>query len=74
MLAMRLPAAIETRLRTLAERTGRTKSYYAREAILRHIEDIEDAYLAATRLESPTRRWTLAQLEKRADQRRHRRR
>ena len=67
MLAVRLPADIENRLRVLSDRTGRTKSYYVREAILRHIEEIEDAYLAARRVERPARRWTLAQLEKGAD-------
>ena len=46
MLAIRLPAAIEKRLEKLAKRTGRTKTYYAREAILRHLEDTEDVYLA----------------------------
>jgi RHH-type transcriptional regulator, rel operon repressor / antitoxin RelB len=46
MLAIRLPLSIERRLEKLAKRTGRTKSYYAREAILQHIEDLEDIYLA----------------------------
>jgi len=46
MLAIRLPAAIEKRLERLAKRTGRTKAYYAREAILQHLEDLEDIYLA----------------------------
>ncbi len=46
MLALRLPPEIEARLDALAKRTGRTKSYYAREAILEHLEDIEDAYIA----------------------------
>ena len=46
MLAIRLPAAIEKRLERLAKRTGRTKSFYAREAILQHLEDLEDIYLA----------------------------
>ena len=46
MLAIRLPAAIEKRLEKLAKRTGRTKTYYAREAILQHLEDLEDVYLA----------------------------
>jgi len=50
MLALRLPPEIEKRLAALAKKTGRTKSFYAREAILRHIEDIEDAYLASRRL------------------------
>lgn len=50
MLAIRLPPDVETRLRALAQATGRTKTYYAREAILRHIEDLEDIYLAEQRL------------------------
>lgn len=50
MLAIRLPADIEERLAVLAERTGRTKTFYAREAIERHIEDLEDLYLAEKEL------------------------
>jgi len=46
ILAIRLPAAIEKRLERLAKRTGRTKTFYAREAILQHLEDLEDVYLA----------------------------
>ncbi|MCL1889322.1 MAG: DUF6290 family protein [Desulfovibrionaceae bacterium] len=46
MLALRLPEKIEIRLDALAKATGRTKSYYAREAILTHLEDLEDAYMA----------------------------
>ena len=46
MLAIRLPASIEKRLARLAKRTGRTKTYYAREAILKHLEDLEDVYRA----------------------------
>lgn len=46
MLAIRLPEAIEKRLEKLARRTGRTKTYYAREAILQHLDDLEDVYLA----------------------------
>jgi len=50
MLGIRLPKDIEQRLDALAERTGRTKTYYAREAILEYLEDMEDAYLAEARL------------------------
>jgi RHH-type rel operon transcriptional repressor/antitoxin RelB len=50
MLAIRLPDNIEKRLNRLAKRTGRTKTYYAREAILQHLEDLEDIYLAEKRL------------------------
>ena len=46
MLAIRLPAEIEARLDTLARRTGRSKTFYAREAILAHLDDLEDLYLA----------------------------
>jgi RHH-type rel operon transcriptional repressor/antitoxin RelB len=46
MLAIRLPEPIEKRLDKLAKRTGRTKTYYAREAILQHLDDLEDIYLA----------------------------
>jgi RHH-type rel operon transcriptional repressor/antitoxin RelB len=51
MLAIRLPHAIEKRLDKLARRTGRTKTYYVREAILEHLEDMEDMYLAERALE-----------------------
>jgi RHH-type rel operon transcriptional repressor/antitoxin RelB len=50
MLALRLPPEIEKRLDALAKKTGRSKSFYAREAILRHIEDLEDYHLAMRRL------------------------
>ncbi|MGL4750113.1 MAG: type II toxin-antitoxin system RelB family antitoxin [Shewanella sp.] len=46
MLAIRLPSEIEERLAHLAQETGRTKTFYAREAILAHLEDLEDYYLA----------------------------
>ena len=41
MLAVRLPQSIEKRLEKLARRTGRTKTYYVREAILEHLEKID---------------------------------
>ena len=46
MLAIRLPEDIENRLNALAKATGRTKTFYAREAILEHLDDLEDLYLA----------------------------
>jgi RHH-type rel operon transcriptional repressor/antitoxin RelB len=51
MLAIRLPEKIEKRLERLAKRTGRTKTYYAREAILEYLDDLEDIYLAEKALE-----------------------
>jgi len=46
MLALRLPKDIEDRLTALAKKTGRTKSFYARQAIVTYLEDLEDAYQA----------------------------
>lgn len=50
MLAIRLPAEIESRLDALAKATGRTKTFYARQAIVEHLDDLEDLYLAEQRL------------------------
>lgn len=50
MLAVRLSRDIEQRLDALAARTGRTKTFYAREAIEAHLDDLEDFYLAQERL------------------------
>lgn len=51
MLALRLPKEIEKRLDRLAKRTGRTKSFYARQAIQEHLDDLEDIYLAEKELD-----------------------
>jgi len=64
MLAIRLSQDIEKRLEKLSKRTGRTKTYYAREAIVEHIDDLEDYYLAVDRLKNPGRRWTMEEVEK----------
>jgi RHH-type rel operon transcriptional repressor/antitoxin RelB len=46
--AVRLPDEIHSRLQALATRTGRTVTYYIREAIEEHLDDLEDLYLAET--------------------------
>ena len=51
MLAIRLPTEIEDRLSALAAATGRSKTFYVREAILEHLDDLEDIYLAEKRME-----------------------
>ena len=58
MLAIRLDPEIEGRLERLAKKTGRTKTFYAREAILEHLEDLEDLYLATQRLERPAKTYS----------------
>ena len=46
MLAIRLPKELEDRLTAMAKKTGRTKTFYAKEAILNYLEDLEDTYIA----------------------------
>jgi RHH-type rel operon transcriptional repressor/antitoxin RelB len=48
--SIRLPQDVETRLEKLSNRTGRSKAYYVKEAILEHLADLEDIYLAEKRL------------------------
>jgi RHH-type rel operon transcriptional repressor/antitoxin RelB len=49
-ISVRLPGDVEARLQNLAALTGRTKTYYVTEAILEHLDDLEDLYLAEKRL------------------------
>jgi RHH-type rel operon transcriptional repressor/antitoxin RelB len=51
MIGIRIPRSIAERLETLALRTGRSKTYYIREAIVEHLDDLEDVYLAEQVLE-----------------------
>lgn len=45
-VSFRLNADEERRLDALSARTGRSKSFYVREALTTHLEDLEDAYAA----------------------------
>lgn len=68
MLAVRLPNELEARIDKLAKVTGRTKSYYIREILEDSIDDLEDKYLALSRLEKPgKKRWSLDELEQDSD-------
>lgn len=48
--AVRLPDELNERLMALAHQTGRTASYYLREALETHLDELEDVYLAERRL------------------------
>lgn len=48
--SIRIPDEIAARLETLSLKTGRTKSFYIKEAVLNQLEDIEDYYIAEQRL------------------------
>jgi len=67
MLSIRLSEEIENRLAALAAKTGRTKTYYAKEAILEHLDEMEDRYLALSRLEKPGKRFSLDEMEQGLD-------
>ncbi|MGL4941891.1 MAG: type II toxin-antitoxin system RelB family antitoxin [Thermoguttaceae bacterium] len=62
MIAIRLSEDVELRLESLAKRTGRTKSFYVREAILEHLEDLEDTFLAEERLKNPAHTVSLSEI------------
>ncbi len=64
MLSIRLPKDIESRLDKLAKVTGRTKTFYAREAILEHLSHLEDLYVVQQRLNSPGEQYSMDDVEK----------
>lgn len=68
MLSLNLPADVESRLDRLAKATGRSKSFFAREAIEEHLDDLEDLYLAERRLSDleagKSRTYTLEEVER----------
>jgi RHH-type rel operon transcriptional repressor/antitoxin RelB len=67
MTSLRLPSDIEKRLGILAHETGRTKTYYIKEALLSHLEDMEDRYLALQRLEKPQKSLSMKEAKRELD-------
>ncbi|MBN2492994.1 MAG: ribbon-helix-helix protein, CopG family [Deltaproteobacteria bacterium] len=65
MLAIRLPDKVDKRLSRIAKRTHRTKTELARSAILEHLDDLEDYYLALGRLEENLKSIPLDEVERR---------
>lgn len=62
---VRLGKDIEQRLEQLARLTGRTKTYYIRQALEEKLDELEDLYTAEHRLEQPEGEpWSLEQLER----------
>tara|TARA_B110000503_G_C7018534_1_gene358716 strand:+ start:121 stop:390 length:270 start_codon:yes stop_codon:yes gene_type:complete len=51
MAQVRLNEDVQARLRHLADETGRTMSFYIREAVESKLEDMEDVYLAEKAME-----------------------
>ena len=46
IIGVRVPDEVGKRLNQLAQLTGRSKSYYIREALTKHLAELEDIYLA----------------------------
>ena len=67
MIALRLDPEVEKRLARLAKKTGRTKSAYARDALLEHLEDLADAELAERRLGKPAKTYSAAEVKRALD-------
>ena len=63
-LALRLPEDVAAELDRLAEETGRSKSYYARQAIIEFLADRADYLRAVATLEKQEPRLTLAEAKK----------
>ena len=63
-ISVRLGEEVEQRLERLAELTGRTKTYYIRQAVLEKLDDLEDRYIAEHRLENPDERVGLDQVRR----------
>ena len=49
---IRLKPEVESRLDLLAQETGRSKAFYLRQLIEDNLSDLEDIYLAESRLEN----------------------
>ncbi|MBI4827543.1 MAG: ribbon-helix-helix protein, CopG family [Nitrospinae bacterium] len=65
--SVRLPDKLDRGLEELAQKTGRSKAYYIREAIQEYLEDRRDYLMAVRRLENPRRRWTMQEVKKLLD-------
>ena len=63
---IRLPKDICARLDHISEKTGRTRSFYVKEAILEHLEELEDYYTVVDALKKSRKekRYSLAEVEK----------
>jgi RHH-type rel operon transcriptional repressor/antitoxin RelB len=64
MLSIELSQDIQKRLNDLSKQTGKTTDFYVREAIIEHLEDLEDYYLAELRLKSNVPSINIEQVEK----------
>ena len=66
MLAVRLDPDLEARLNAVVKSTGRSKSYYLREALREKIEELEDIALLEEALKTydPSKNISLEQMKR----------
>jgi RHH-type transcriptional regulator, rel operon repressor / antitoxin RelB len=64
MLSIELDPAVEKRLAEFAKRTGRSKDSCVQELIEGNIEDLEDRYIAESRLKDRQTSFTSQQVRK----------
>jgi RHH-type rel operon transcriptional repressor/antitoxin RelB len=64
MLAIRLDPSFEDKLNNLARETGRSKTYYVKQAIGNFLEELEDYLLALAVVERDEPRKSLAEMRK----------
>lgn len=61
---IRISKTLDERLSTLADKTGRKKTYYAQKALERFLEDMEDYYLGLAAMEESKENFTLEEATK----------
>ncbi len=64
MFSVRLEKETESKLESLAKATGRSKSYYAKQAIREFLEDKQDYLQALSALEKSKKAYTLEEAAK----------
>ena len=66
---VRLPENLYDRLGKLAHNTGKTKSFFVKEAVLEYLEDLEDLYLAKQALKEAKvqKRYSAAEVRRALD-------
>ena len=67
MTSLRLDQETDARLNHLAKITGRTKSFYIRQLLEDHLDDLEDRYIAEQRLEQTGKRLTSQEMRQALD-------
>lgn len=63
-IALRISSELEKRLTILAKKTNRSKSFYVREALEHHIEELEDYFLGKAIMESSEKIYSAEEVRK----------